>query len=326
MRSLFHSLSKIDKKKNYIVAIVTDTKGSTYRKLGAMMLIDQYLNYWGLLSGGCLEGDIIEHCKNIFKNKCDKKAHYNMRDETDMLWGMGLGCDGEITILLKFLPAAENHFGFFDNLQKIDSGMDAVLHLECDANNDVNEITFSFNKTSLSQQSEINIPIKAPHQLLICGASPDVSPVTAMANQIGWKTTIIDHRADYAERVKFPHADQVIHLKRSRWKSFSLDDFDSAIIMSHQFERDTVYLRRLLSSPISYIGLLGPTKRRDKLLQECDSTFSEQEGRVFGPIGLDIGASSPETIALAIISEIQAVKNGKIANKKIAFCYQDENR
>jgi len=92
--------------------------------------------------------------------------------------------------------------------------------------------------------------------------------------------------------------------------------------MSHQFEHDLRYLERLLASPLKYIGLLGPTKRRDKLLAECKTQFSEHEGRVFGPIGLDIGTGSAETIALAIISEIQAVRN----KKNVVFCYQDPTR
>ena len=324
MRSLYQSLSKIDQNQNYAVAIIIDTKGSTYRKLGAMMLIDQDLNYWGLLSGGCLEGDIIEHCKAVLSDRCDKIVSYNMRDEADMLWGMGLGCDGEITVLLKFLPACDKHYHFFSSLEKIDAGSNAVLFLEAD---NKYEMTFLFGDVIPREQpTKISIPIKAPHQLLICGASPDVPPVTSIANQIGWKTTIVDHRLDFSKANKFPFADRVTHLKRSQWKAFSLNEFDSAIIMSHQFERDTEYLRRLLTSTVGYIGVLGPTKRRDKLLLECNSTFSDHEGRLFGPIGLDIGASSPEAIALAIVSEIQAVKNGKTADKKIAFCYQDKNR
>ncbi len=324
MRSLYQSLSQIKENQNYVVAIVIETEGSTYRKTGAMMLIDQHQNYWGLLSGGCLENDIVEHCKQVFSTQQDKCIHYNMRDEADMLWGMGLGCDGEITILLKLLPRSLRHFDFFKNLRKIDSGCDCVMSID---SNDSYRMAFTFDdKANEISPSSLTFTIRSPHQLLICGGSPDVPPVSAIAHQVGWKTTIIDHRANYADNAKFPQADSVLHVKRNEWSSFSLESFDSAIIMSHQFERDVEYLSRLLASSVSYIGLLGPSKRRDKLLEACNTQFSEQEGRVFGPIGLDIGASSPETIALAIISEIQAIKNCKNKDYKIAFCYQDETR
>jgi len=325
MHSLLKSLNTFNDHQDYVVAIIISTKGSTYRKTGAMMLVDQNLNYWGLLSGGCLEGDIILHCKNTFLTKKDQTLEYNMRDEVDMLWGMGLGCDGEITVLLKYLPANEKHYAFFIALMQLNSGTDQILTIDKNANHLMN-FGSKFCSTSQEDENVVSFKMKAPHHLLICGGAPDVAPVTAIANQIGWKTTVIDHREDYAKNDNFPLAAHVKVIRRSMWKDFDLSIFGSAIIMSHQFERDQSYLSRLIKSNIGYIGLLGPTNRRNKLLEQCETVFSKQEGRVFGPIGLDIGADSPETIALAIISEIQAVTNDKQNHNKINFCYQDPNR
>jgi xanthine dehydrogenase accessory factor len=323
MRSLLTSLQDFDPDKDYVVAIVIATEGSTYRKTGAMMLIDQSLKFWGLLSGGCLEGDIVVRSQKVFTQQNDQIIEYNMHDEADMLWGMGLGCDGEISILLKYLPANQQHFDFFSSLKRLNNG--TSLHLLIDQKNN-HQLRFerqsNSNTNSIRSDGLLSIPLKAPHHLLICGGSPDVPPVTVIANQIGWKTTVIDHRQDYADHNKFPIADHVKHIKRSTWKDFELQPFDSAIMMSHQFERDQSYLTRLIESPIAYLGLLGPTKRRDKLLVQCGTQFSEHEGRIFAPIGLDIGADSPETIALAIISEIQAVIN----HKQVGFCYRDPTR
>jgi len=329
MHSLLKSLDSFNDHQDYVVAIIINTKGSTYRKTGAMMLVDQDLNYWGLLSGGCLEGDIILHCKNVFLAEKDKTIEYNMRDEVDMLWGMGLGCDGEITVLLKYLPASEKHYAFFTALMQLNTGTDQTLTIDKSANH---QMTFGaeFSSTYQTKENIVSFKMKSPHHLLICGGAPDVTPVTAIAKQIGWKTTVIDHREDYARTDNFPQADHVKVIRRSMWKDFDLNFFDSAIIMSHQFERDQSYLSRLIKSNIGYIGLLGPTNRRNKLLEQCETDFSKQEGRVFGPVGLDIGADSPETIALAIISEIQAVINNKQSpcqsQNKINFCYQDPNR
>ena len=320
MNSLLKSLVEFDSSRDYVVAIITETKGSTYRKSGAMMLVSDSFKYWGLLSGGCLEGDIVEHCKGVFDNQADSQIEYNLRGDDDWLWGMGLGCDGEITVLLKYLPANQNHLGFIEMLTKIDSGLSQTLSID-DKNNFIIQAKEPEN-TLYKFQKRFN----TPHRLLICGASPDVPPVTAIANQVGWKTTIIDHRKASLNPQLFPVADRLIHVKMSQWTDFDLTQFDSAVIMSHQYEKDREYLRRLLGTSIKYIGLLGPSKRREKLLEDCGKSFKPLKGRLFGPIGLDLGAASPEEIALAIISEIQAVRNVKNNQQKIGFCYQDENR
>jgi len=320
MNSLLKSLKDFDSKKDYVIAIIIETKGSTYRKSGATMLVSDCFSYWGLLSGGCLEGDIVEHCRSVFETKSDSTIEYNLRDDEDWLWGMGLGCDGEITVLLKYLSAENNHFGFIKMLTQIESGKNQYLSIGEDNSLVIGE------SQSEKHNSIFNIELKAPHHLLVCGASPDVPPVTAIAHHIGWKTTVIDHRKASLNPQLFPLVDNLIHVKNSQWNDFNLSQFDSVIIMSHQYERDRDYLKLLIKSQINYIGLLGPSKRRDKLLEDIGVEFKELENRLFGPIGLDLGAGSPEEIALAIVSEIQAVKNGKIYHHQIGFCYQDENR
>jgi len=321
MFSLLKALQEFNSSKDYVLAVIIDTKGSTYQKTGAMMLIDEQLNYWGLLSGGCLEGDISLHSESVFNQKQDKTLHYNMRDEADKLWGMGLGCDGEITVLLKYLPSEQQHFNFFSILDLVRAGSSHYLTIDKNDSQQINYFLTNNKPISLKDKKHWYL-LKAPHHLLICGAAPDVLPITAIAHQIGWKTTIIDHRKAFADSNLFPLAEEVIHIKRSTWNDFDLSPFDSVVIMSHQFERDQSYLKKLLASSLKYIGLLGPSKRRDKLFEECESQFSEHQGRVFAPIGLDIGADSPETIALAIVSEIHAVIN----NKNNCHCYQDQSR
>ena len=346
MHTILKSLSSFQDNQDYVLVLITHSRGSTYRKPGAMMLVSQQLEYWGLLSGGCLEGDIVLRCKQVLSNKADCSVVYNMQDEADKLWGMGLGCDGEITLLLKYLPANSNHLNFFDVLRKILSGQSYQLELDEQSSTlnfrpesnkpesnkpESNELEIR-NIESIKTKNKLGkitdgtakqyFPMQAPHRLLICGAAPDVPPVTAIAAQIGWHSHVIDHRGDFASPDLFPDADLVSLVKRSQWREMDLSAFDSVIIMSHQFEHDQRYLERLLTSNIGYIGLLGPSKRRDKLLQNCNSNFEHHKGRVFGPIGLDIGAASPETIALAIVAEIQAYIHGKT----VGSCYQDEKR
>lgn len=320
MYSLLKSLQHFDSTQDYVLAIIIDANGSTYRKPGAMMLINAQQKYWGLISGGCLEGDIVLHSEKVIHTKQDLELVYNMRDQSDLLWGMGLGCDGEVTVLLKYLPSLEDHLGFFDALNCWRDGQSQYLSILANANNELKIMPLA--QGPQIENVRFGFELVKPHHLLICGASPDVPPVTAIAHQIGWKTTVIDHRASAAQADRFPYAESVQLIKRSQWQDFNLAPFDSVIVMSHQFEHDQRYLKKLLSSQLDYIGLLGPTKRRDKLLANCGTHFGEHQGRVFGPIGLDIGSDSPETIALAIIAEIQAVRNKKSA----ISCYQDPTR
>ena len=320
MYSLLKSLQHFDSTQDYVLAIIIDANGSTYRKPGAMMLINAQQEYWGLISGGCLEGDIVLNSEKVIQTKQDLELVYNMRDQSDLLWGMGLGCDGEVTVLLKYLPSLEDHLGFFDALNCWRDGQSQYLSILANANNELKIMPLA--KGPQIENVRFGFELVKPHHLLICGASPDVPPVTAIAHQIGWKTTVIDHRASAAQADSFPYAESVQLIKRSQWQDFNLAPFDSVIVMSHQFEHDQRYLKKLLSSQVDYIGLLGPTKRRDKLLANCGTHFDEHQGRVFGPIGLDIGSDSPETIALAIIAEIQAVRNKKSA----ISCYQDPTR
>ncbi len=331
MYSLFQSLKHFDHQKNYVLAVIVATEGSTYQKTGSLMLIDQSLNYWGLMSGGCIEEDILLHCKEVFKTECSSLINYDMRGENDLLWGMGLGCDGALEIKLTYLPAREKHYGFFSILQKTYQGSNYLIVLDSHIQNNGKKETIEYIQRAKHaenfdyQSNNLSLPSKAkkalnklfirldsPINLLICGGAPDVPPVTAIAFQLGWRTTVIDHRKDYTSRINFPMASDLLHIKRSQWHDFELAKFDACVIMSHQFERDKDYLCRALNSVLPYIGLLGPKKRRDSLLKACGSSYSQQRGRVFGPVGLDIGATTPETIGLSIIAEIQAMITAKL--------------
>ncbi|MCJ8271067.1 MAG: XdhC family protein, partial [Psychrosphaera sp.] len=91
MNQLLANLDQYDPNADYVIAIITETHGSTYRKAGAMMLISRSGKSWGLRSGGCLEGDIIAHAEQVFANEEDKRITYDMRGDPDLVWGLGLG-------------------------------------------------------------------------------------------------------------------------------------------------------------------------------------------------------------------------------------------
>lgn len=306
--------------KNYVLATITDTRGATYRKRGTMMLIEQNGHCTGLLSGGCLEADISMHAEQVFESQQSKLIQYDLKADAQLLWGLGLGCEGEIDILLLPLLVSNQHLGFADMLN-------AIAHrktgLYCQTVNDqarpqahfveqsLADIAQSYahkrenNSEESAKQSQLMIPVSAPISVLICGAGPDVVPVVNMINQLGWRCSLWDHRAAYLEQADFALCAEK---KKTRPHQVHCEDFigfDAAVVMTHNLTSDGEYLAHLLKTDISYIGLLGPEKRKYKLLEPLAEHAETLTGRVYGPVGLDLGGRSPQAIALSIVAQIQ---------------------
>jgi len=157
--------------------------------------------------------------------------------------------------------------------------------------------------------------VRPPLSLVLCGAGPDAAPVVQFANDLGWHVTLVDSRSAYLNHERFTGADRrVLSQPGEIADQLPLTDIDVAVIMTHNFNNDLQYLRSLLQSPVRYIGLLGPKSKAVRLLEQLGeegfTPTKEQLARLYYPVGLDIGAESPEAIALAIVAEIQAVVTG----------------
>jgi xanthine dehydrogenase accessory factor len=177
--------------------------------------------------------------------------------------------------------------------------------------------------------------VQPPLSLLVCGAGHDAMPLVRMAKELGWHVTVLDPRPNYATRERFPLADALLvagpeellppvperslRPLLSRKRSNLIDQLpligSAAVIMSHHYHNDRFYLQALLPSALRYLGILGPRARTDRLLDELAQggclPNAEQTARLYGPIGLDLGANTPEEIALAVTAEIQAVLAGR---------------
>lgn len=151
------------------------------------------------------------------------------------------------------------------------------------------------------------VPIDLPPRLLVLGAGPDAVPLVEIAGLMSWQVTVLDHRPAYAVAERFPRAQRVaLNAAASLATELQASSYDAAVVMSHHLLSDQAYLAMLADSAVAYIGLLGPAPRRARLMSEIGDKAAALAGRLHGPIGLDIGAHTPETIALAIVSEIQA--------------------
>jgi xanthine dehydrogenase accessory factor len=153
-----------------------------------------------------------------------------------------------------------------------------------------------------------------PLRLLVCGAGHDAIPLVRAASVLGWKVTVVDDRPAFLTRDRFPQAAGFVTVEdpADAAKEAGVDERTFAVVMTHNFLRDKEYVRSILGSPATYVGMLGPAARTERLLMELaeegvDIGESDRR-RIHGPAGLDLGGEGPEEIAQAIVAEIVAVK------------------
>lgn len=296
-----------------VLCTVIRTGGSTYAKPGAQMLIAADGEYAGLLSGGCLEGDLREHAHEVASSGQARIVNYDLRSNTDQLFGLGAGCEGAMDILLTRVSAAE--------------AWQPLTHLAaCAAARRTGRIGlftaptkpgYPLGFTVLEPPAEPDadffvVEIPPPPRLLLAGAGPDSRPVATLAAFLGWDVLVVDHRASYLDAAKFPPATRLIECRAAQFaQDHGLADIAAAVVMSHHLESDLHYLRALAHSAVPYVGLLGPSARREKLLGDLGADASLLRPRLRAPVGLDIGGRSPESIALSIIGEVHAALHGR---------------
>jgi xanthine dehydrogenase accessory factor len=156
--------------------------------------------------------------------------------------------------------------------------------------------------------------IEPPVRLVICGAGDDAQPLARMAHTLGWRVWVLDHRAGFATRERFPEAERVeVTIAGTLPADLTLDPRTVAVIMNHHYPSDGAWLSALAPLPITYLGLLGARHRTARLLRDAELPSPGPGGlpHLFAPAGLDIGAEGPEGIALAMLAEMQSVIAGR---------------
>jgi xanthine/CO dehydrogenase XdhC/CoxF family maturation factor len=303
-----------------VLATVVATAGSTYRKPGARMLLMADGSYLGLLSGGCLESDLQIHAREVLDSGVARAVEYDTRGPDDTLFGVGAGCEGTMRVLLE--PAGPG------------STAEAALQA-------VGRLAHAGETTSLvmvhdSVQMRLGtypegeaLPpaerarayiqrLAPPPHLLICGAAPDAQPVVSAARALGWRVSVIDHRPAYAVAARFAGAEVRVANPKSLRGEVDLARCHAAVVMSHHLPSDEAYLRELAQAGVpAYVGLLGPKARRSRLAKELGPLTENLGTRIRGPVGLDIGATTPESIALAIIAQIHAWLAGRAYSEAV---------
>ncbi|HEX3602779.1 MAG TPA: XdhC family protein [Steroidobacteraceae bacterium] len=303
-----------------VMATVVATAGSTYRKPGARMLLMADGSYIGLLSGGCLESDLQIHAREVLESGVPRVVEYDTRGPDDTLFGVGVGCEGSMRVLLEPAgpksPAEAALASAAVATQRGDSACLVMVH-------DSAQVRLgTYRKEDVLPEAErarafVQILAPPPH-LLICGAGPDAEPVVGAARALGWRVSVVDHRPAYAVPARFAGAEVRAANPKSLRTDINLAHCHAAVVMSHHLASDEVYLRELAAAGApAYVGLLGPRARRHRLAQELGSDMDLLRTRIRGPVGLDIGATTPEGIALSIIGQIHAWLAGRAYSEAV---------
>ena len=316
----------------FVLAAVVHTRGSTYRKPGALMAIAGDGSYAGLLSGGCLEGDLQEHARRVIESGAPCTVTYDTGGADDLIWGLGVGCEGAMQILL-LRVGPENGWQPFEHLAAaLDAYTPTAVGLVSEAGGPFhagqvllaapgggpaeNAVAGQLGRLARSErpswlESEgariFAVPLALPPRLLLLGGGPDAVPLAELAQRLAWRVSVYDHRPAYARADAFPPGTHVV-LARPEELAHELDlsRFEAAVVMSHHLPSDSSYLRALAASSIGYVGLLGPAMRRQRLLGELGAAAQSLHSRLHAPVGLDLGGRAPESIALSIVAEIHA--------------------
>lgn len=261
-----------------ILATVVDLRGSGYRLPGARMLMLANGDTFGTVSGGCLEADVLERAKKVLKSGVAEMFTYDTTGDENSVFSMNMGCRGVIEILLE--PISK------------DSELIAKMR-------------------AAYEDRQPNDEFETPITVMLFGAGADAVPLVRIAAELGWQVTVHDHRPAFLTEERFPDAQKLVLQPVDESPQIHADDRTAGVIMTHNYARDRFILPELLDSNAFYVGALGPKRRTEQILEEIAAngrTFPEDKlARLFAPVGLDIGADTPESIALSIIGEIQSV-------------------
>lgn len=352
--------------KKTALATVVLVEGSAYRRAGARMLITEDGQLTGAISGGCLEGDALRKARMVILQQEPLLVTYDTMDDDDAKLGVGLGCNGIIHILIEpihedqtnpvtLLKAVINAQGYsvlvtlfsladrkapqpgsclcLTGKQVIQNGMERLPYQQ-DLLDEAKNVFDSRHSTITTCQGYTAFVecVNPLISLVILGAGNDAIPATQIAAVLGWKITVVDGRPNYLTAERFHPASKLVLAKPENiLKNIEFNEWTAFVLMTHNYNYEFAFLRELLPLHPSYVGILGPKKKLERMLGELEdsgTTITEQNlEAIHGPVGLDIGSETSEEIALSVIAEIKAVfsrRNGHPLKYKTTLIHSAE--
>jgi len=302
-----------------VLVSLVRVEGSSYRRVGAHVLIAANGDSAGTISGGCLEAEVVRKAQWMVRAGAVVERYSTLFDDTAEI-PYGLGCGGTVDLLLE--PAGTAEF-------------DAVMQAMRDAlRGDRRQVmtwlpghgaalarqvrdasgTVLFASAAASGGEEFTESLEPPQRLIVLGAGDDAQPMVQMAALLGWSVIVADGRAPMAKAERFPEAERV--LCTDSLAELVIGRRDAVVVMSHSYEQDRAWLTEVLPAQPGYLGLLGARHRSALLISEAAGRLGWSVEQVcdglFAPVGMDLGGDGAEAIALATIAEIQACCEGKL--------------
>lgn len=298
----------------WLLATVINTQGSSYRKVGAMMMFNDAGFQQGVISGGCLESDVLQQAQRCWLRNEARVITYDMEEEGDVAWRLGIGCGGVITLLLQPVSAQNQYLQLGQVLTELEAGR-AVHYRQLAKNGECwAECASQANEIVDTGSSYFSHDISVPPRLAVLGGGVDAQPLVSMASQLGWRTTINDSRARYARQNDFPSASEHSkHQAADYANSEAINCADAIVLMHHQVGMDAKALRYIANHSLpnlKYLALLGPGHRCDRVLDEAAITSNDLPVELQAPAGLSLGGDLPESIALSILAQAHATMHG----------------
>ena len=311
-------LAKARNLKTVFVSVVA-LDGSSYRRPGVRMSIQEDGTMTGAVSGGCVEKEILRQSQSVFKDAIPKLMVYDGRYR--------LGCEGILYILIEpFDPVPDFYLAFEQQWKSRQSFDIKTSFSKEDTFRHQGSSTFMFSEGSFSisnhssTESSLEVfhqTIKAGFKLIIIGSEHDAVELCKYASQTGWEVTIVAPPDDPKTIDNFPGASTYLGIDETSFSNEPVDSQTAIVIMTHSFVKDLKYLGSLQNKKPCYLGLLGPSRRREKMISqlfeyypEIDETFIDS---IHGPAGINIAAETPQEIAISIIGEIlTVVRNQKL--------------
>ncbi len=298
------------------LATVVSVRGSSYRRPGARLLVPARSAPIGLISGGCLEEEAARLARKALDLDKPVLVTIDHSAEGDELWGIGLGCQGVIQLLAEPPSLAAETLDALDSARR--DGTTTLLLTELDGRRSSlgpSEVVALGERAARAAAygqpvvlgDAVLDAILPPLRLVVCGAGPDAASLVAAALRQGWRVDVVDPRKSFLRADRFPGAR--LHDIEPAVAAALIDagERTAVVIMSHDYLRDMAFLGGFAGRSLSYLGVLGPRDRTDRLLAELSVTLSASNlSALHAPAGLDIGADGAEQVSTSIVAEILA--------------------
>ncbi len=346
-RILAAARHEVDADRTFALATIVETRGSTYRRTGARLVVRSDGTWEGNISGGCLEGEIVTVAQAVIENRQPQLVSFDLTADVEAIWGWGLGCNGAIDVFVEPSSSGMQVLDLLDTGRKADRSsalvtviassqpdLDVGRHdllrgseeepllppdVAATARDVVRSGRSGRRRVQSDEKAEIDVlveVIRPQRRLLVCGAGPDAAPLVRLGRSLGWDMVVLDDRSALLTEDRFPASTTLIATSPKESATVAgVRERTAAVIMSHNFLRDVGYLQALLGTGVDYIGVLGPSRRLARLLEHLVGLgvrpTPDDLARIHGPAGLDLGADGPDEIALSVAAQVMAVDRGR---------------